>query len=97
MAPDKIPLPRQPVPGPSSSGSRLIPCLRMLVLYGLTLNFIKEYEARQAKLPFKINVLSIWKVSLVSHFDTARASSNRVMKLIDTIGHERILFGSDIP
>jgi len=69
----------------------------MLVLYGLMLDFIKEYEARQAKLPFRINILSIWKVSLVSYLDTARASSNIVMESIDTIGDERILFGSDIP
>jgi hypothetical protein len=32
----------------------------------------------------------------MSCLDTAWASSNRVMKSIDTMGHERILFGSDI-
>jgi len=32
----------------------------------------------------------------MSYLDTARASSKRVMKFIDTIGHERVLFGSDI-
>jgi len=31
------------------------------------------------------------------YFDTALASSDTVMKFIDKIGHERILFGSDIP
>ncbi len=30
-------------------------------------------------------------------FDTALASSDTVMKFIDKVGHERILFGSDIP
>jgi len=30
------------------------------------------------------------------YLDAARARSNRVMKFIDTIGHERILFGSGI-
>jgi predicted TIM-barrel fold metal-dependent hydrolase len=31
------------------------------------------------------------------YFDTALASADTVMKFIDKIGHERILFGSDIP
>jgi len=31
------------------------------------------------------------------YFDTALASADTVMKYIDRIGHERILFGSDIP
>jgi len=31
------------------------------------------------------------------YFDTALASSDTVMKFIDKVGHERILFGSDIP
>jgi len=31
------------------------------------------------------------------YFDTALASSDTVMKFMDKIGHERILFGSDIP
>jgi uncharacterized protein len=31
------------------------------------------------------------------YFDTALASSDTVMKFIEKIGHERILFGSDIP
>ena len=31
------------------------------------------------------------------HFDTALASSDTIMKIIDQIGHERILFGSDVP
>jgi len=35
----------------------------MKALFDLGLHFIKKYEARQAKLPFKINVLSIWKGS----------------------------------
>ncbi len=48
-------------------------------------------------LPFRINVLSIWKVGLVNHFRTVRARSKTVTKFMDTIGHERILFGSDIP
>jgi len=48
-------------------------------------------------LPFRINVLSIWKVSLVGYLDASRASSNIMMKSKDTIGDERILFGSDIP
>jgi len=31
------------------------------------------------------------------YFDTALASSDTVMRFIEKIGHERILFGSDIP
>jgi len=31
------------------------------------------------------------------YFDTALASSDTVMKFLDKIGHERILFGSDVP
>jgi len=31
------------------------------------------------------------------YFDTALAGSDTVMKFIERIGHERILFGSDIP
>jgi len=31
------------------------------------------------------------------YFDTALAGSDTVMKFIDKIGHERIIFGSDIP
>ena len=33
----------------------------------------------------------------MSSLDPARASFNTLMKFIDTIGHERILFGLDIP
>jgi hypothetical protein len=69
----------------------------VLVLYDLKLHLIKKYEAMQVKLPFRINVLSIWKVRLMSYFDAARAGSNTVMKFIDTIGRERILSGSGIP
>ena len=44
-----------------------------------------------------IDFLGSFKSSENVYFDTALASSNMVTKFIETIGHERILFGSDIP
>ena len=31
------------------------------------------------------------------YFDTALETRHTIMKFIETIGHERVLFGSDIP
>lgn len=31
------------------------------------------------------------------YFDTALATPDTIMKFIETIGHKRVLFGSDIP
>jgi len=44
-----------------------------------------------------IDFLSTFRARENVYFDTALASSNMVMKFIEIIGHERILFGSDIP
>jgi len=44
-----------------------------------------------------IDFLSSFKSRENVLFDTALASSDTVMKFIEKIGHERILFGSDIP
>jgi len=44
-----------------------------------------------------IDFLWSFKSSENVHFDTALASSELVMRFIKEIGHERILFGSDIP
>ena len=41
--------------------------------------------------------LSTFKAKENVYFDTALASSGMVMKFIEKIGYERILFGSDIP
>jgi uncharacterized protein len=44
-----------------------------------------------------IDFLHAFKVRENVYYDTALASSEMVMKFIENIGHERILFGSDIP
>ena len=44
-----------------------------------------------------IDFLNVFKARENVYFDTALASSEIVMKFIENIGHERILFGSDIP
>ena len=44
-----------------------------------------------------LDFLNTFKSRENVYFDTALASSNTVLKFIETIGHERILFGSDIP
>jgi hypothetical protein len=44
-----------------------------------------------------IDFLSTFKKRENVYFDTALASSDTVMRFIEKIGHERILFGSDIP
>jgi len=44
-----------------------------------------------------IDFLSTFKARENVYFDTALAGSNMVMEFIESIGHERILFGSDIP
>jgi predicted TIM-barrel fold metal-dependent hydrolase len=41
--------------------------------------------------------LSIFKARENIYFDTALASQDTIMRFIEKIGHERILFGSDIP
>ena len=44
-----------------------------------------------------VDFLSAFKARENVYFDTALASSDMVTKFIESIGHERILFGSDIP
>ena len=44
-----------------------------------------------------IDFLSIFKARENIYFDTALASQDTIMRFIEKIGHERILFGSDIP
>ena len=44
-----------------------------------------------------IDFLHAFKARENVYFDTALASPNTVMEFIESIGHERILFGSDIP
>ena len=44
-----------------------------------------------------IDFLSAFKERENVYFDTALASPDTVMRFIEKIGHERILFGSDIP
>jgi len=44
-----------------------------------------------------MDFLHIFKGRENVYFDTALASSDTVMRFIEKIGHERILFGSDIP
>jgi predicted TIM-barrel fold metal-dependent hydrolase len=44
-----------------------------------------------------IDFLSAFKARENVYFDTALANTDTVMRFIEKIGHERILFGSDIP
>jgi predicted TIM-barrel fold metal-dependent hydrolase len=44
-----------------------------------------------------IDFLSIFKARENIYFDTALASQDTIMRFIEKIGYERILFGSDIP
>jgi predicted TIM-barrel fold metal-dependent hydrolase len=44
-----------------------------------------------------LDFLRVFKERENVYFDTALISSNTAMKFIEKIGHERILFGSDIP
>jgi predicted TIM-barrel fold metal-dependent hydrolase len=44
-----------------------------------------------------IDFLSAFETRENVYFDTALASSDTIMRFIGKIGHERILFGSDIP
>ena len=44
-----------------------------------------------------IDFLSAFKTRENVYFDTALASSDTIMRFIEKIGHERVLFGSDIP
>jgi len=44
-----------------------------------------------------LDFLRVFKKRENVYFDTALISSNTAMKFIEKIGHERILFGSDIP
>ena len=44
-----------------------------------------------------IDFLHSFKSSENIYFDTALASPDMVMRFIKEVGHERILFGSDIP
>jgi predicted TIM-barrel fold metal-dependent hydrolase len=44
-----------------------------------------------------IDFLSAFKKRGNVYFDTALASSDTVMRFIEKVGHERVLFGSDIP
>jgi len=44
-----------------------------------------------------IDFLHTFKASENVYFDTALASPDTVMRFIENIGHERVLFGSDIP
>jgi predicted TIM-barrel fold metal-dependent hydrolase len=44
-----------------------------------------------------IDFLHIFKARENVYFDTALASPDTVMRFIENIGHERVLFGSDIP
>ena len=44
-----------------------------------------------------IDFLDIFKARENVYFDTALASSDIVMKFFEKIGHQRILFGSDVP
>jgi predicted TIM-barrel fold metal-dependent hydrolase len=72
--------------------------------FAFTEAFVKKTKSLKIIIPHlgglggnPMNFLDTFKGRENVFFDTALASSDTVMKFIDKIGHERILFGSDVP
>jgi len=72
--------------------------------FAFTQTFVKKTRSLKVIIPHMgglggnpIDFLDAFKGRDHVYFDTALASSNTIMKFIDKIGHERILFGSDVP
>jgi predicted TIM-barrel fold metal-dependent hydrolase len=72
--------------------------------FALTETFVRKTKKLKIIIPHlgmlggnPIDFLSAFRSRENVFFDTALASSDTVMKFIEKIGHERTLFGSDIP
>ena len=72
--------------------------------FAFTETFVKKTKDLKIIIPHlgmlggnPLDFLAAFKSRENVFFDTALASSDTVMKFIEKIGHERILFGSDIP
>jgi predicted TIM-barrel fold metal-dependent hydrolase len=72
--------------------------------FAFTQTFVKKTRSLKIIIPHlgglggnPIDFLDAFKGRENVCFDTALASSDTIMKFIDKVGHERILFGSDIP
>jgi hypothetical protein len=72
--------------------------------FAFTEAFVKKTESLKIIIPHlgglggnPMDFLDAFKGRNNVYFDTALTSSDTVMKFINKIGHERILFGSDIP
>jgi predicted TIM-barrel fold metal-dependent hydrolase len=72
--------------------------------FAFTQTFVKKTRSLKVIIPHlgglggnPMDFLDTFKGKENVYFDTALASSDTVMKFIDKIGHERILFGSDVP
>ena len=72
--------------------------------FTFTQAFVKKTKSLKAIFPhlgglggIPMDFLDAFKGRENVFFDTALAGSDTIMKFIDKIGHERILFGSDIP
>jgi len=72
--------------------------------FAFTEAFVKKTKSLKVIIPHlgglggnPMDFLDTFKGRENVYFDTALASAGTVTKFIDKIGHERILFGSDIP
>jgi predicted TIM-barrel fold metal-dependent hydrolase len=72
--------------------------------FAFTQTFVKKTRSLKVIIPHlgglggnPIDFLDAFKERENVYFDTALAGSDAIMKFINEIGHERILFGSDIP
>ncbi len=72
--------------------------------FAFTEAFVKRTRSLKVIIPHlgmlggnPIDFLRAFKKREYVYFDTALASQHTIMKFIEEIGHERILFGSDIP
>ena len=72
--------------------------------FAFTQTFVKKTKSLKVIIPHlgglggnPMDFLDTFKGRENVYFDTALASADTVMKFIHKIGHERILFGSDIP
>jgi predicted TIM-barrel fold metal-dependent hydrolase len=72
--------------------------------FAFTESFVKKTKNLKIIIPHlgmlggdPLDFLRVFKERENVYFDTALISSNTAMKFIEKIGHERILFGSDIP
>ncbi len=72
--------------------------------FAFTRTFVKKTRSLKVIIPHlgglggnPMDFLDAFKGRENVYFDTALASADTIMKFINEIGHERILFGSDIP